>query len=100
MQPFVPILAQPLSYFCALFTWYLVQVRQTKYLIEVGFDPTSAAWALGLVSLVAVPGQIALAIYRIVSAANGYGRSAMAALCSVVRRSLLCPRFRRLRCCG
>jgi MFS family permease len=37
-----------------------VQVHQTKYLIEVGFDPKSAAWALGLVSLVAVPGQIAL----------------------------------------
>jgi MFS family permease len=49
-----------LSYFCALFTWYLVQVHQTKYLIEVGFDRESAAWALGLVSLVAVPGQIAL----------------------------------------
>jgi MFS family permease len=35
-----------LSYFCALFTWYLVQVHQTKYLTEVGFDPSSAAWAL------------------------------------------------------
>jgi MFS family permease len=49
-----------LAYFCALFTWYAVQVHQTKYLTEVGFDPKSAAWALGLVSLVAVPGQIAL----------------------------------------
>jgi MFS family permease len=48
------------SYFCGLFTWYAVQVHQTKYLTEVGFDPTAAAWALGLVSLVAVPGQIAL----------------------------------------
>jgi predicted MFS family arabinose efflux permease len=48
------------AYFCGLFTWYAVQVHQTKYLTEVGFDPTSAAWALGLVSLVAVPGQIAL----------------------------------------
>jgi MFS family permease len=48
------------SYFCALFTWYAVQVHQTKYLTEIGFDPSSAAWALGLVSLVAVPGQIAL----------------------------------------
>jgi sugar phosphate permease len=48
------------SYFCGLFTWYAVQVYQTKYLTEVGFDSTSAAWALGLVSLVAVPGQIAL----------------------------------------
>jgi MFS family permease len=48
------------SYFCGLFTWYAVQVHQTKYLTEIGFDSTSAAWALGLVSLVAVPGQIAL----------------------------------------
>jgi MFS family permease len=37
-----------------------VQVHQTKYLTEIGFDPSIAAWALGLVSLVAVPGQIAL----------------------------------------
>jgi MFS family permease len=49
-----------LSYFCALFTWYAVQVHQTKYLTEIGFDPKRAAWALGLVSLVAVPGQVAL----------------------------------------
>ena len=48
------------SYFCGLFTWYAVQVHQTKYLTEVGFDPSTAAWALGLVSLVAVPGQVAL----------------------------------------
>jgi MFS family permease len=48
------------SYFCGLFTWYLVQVHQTKYLIEIGFDPELAAWALGFVSLVAIPGQIAL----------------------------------------
>jgi sugar phosphate permease len=48
------------SYFCGLFTWYAVQVHQTKYLTELGFDPNSAAWALGLVSLVAVPGQIVL----------------------------------------
>jgi MFS family permease len=48
------------GYFCGLFSWYAVQVHQTKYLIEVGFEPSEAAWALGLVSLVAVPGQIAL----------------------------------------
>jgi MFS family permease len=47
------------GYFCGLFTWYAVQVHQTKYLIEIGFPPSAAAWALGLVSLVAVPGQIA-----------------------------------------
>jgi MFS family permease len=48
-----------LAYFCGLFSWYAVQVHQTKYLIEIGFAPSLAAWALGLVSLVAVPGQIA-----------------------------------------
>jgi MFS family permease len=48
------------SYFCGLFTWYAVQVHQTKYLIDVGFDPSTAAWALAVVGLVAVPGQIAL----------------------------------------
>jgi MFS family permease len=47
------------GYFCGLFTWYAVQVHQTKYLIEVGFGPSEAALALGLVSLVAVPGQVA-----------------------------------------
>jgi MFS family permease len=48
------------GYFGGLFSWYAVQVHQTKYLIEIGFSPTYAAWALGLVSLVAIPGQIAL----------------------------------------
>jgi sugar phosphate permease len=49
-----------LGYFFGLFAWYAVQVHQTKYLVEVGFSPAHAGWALGLVSLVAVPGQIAL----------------------------------------
>ena len=49
-----------LAYFGALFSWYAVQVHQTKYLIEIGFGAGEAAWALGLVSLVAVPGQIGL----------------------------------------
>ena len=48
------------GYFCATFVWYAVQVHQTKYLIEVGFAPMQAAWALGLVAMVGVPGQIAL----------------------------------------
>ncbi|MBV8121601.1 MAG: MFS transporter [Alphaproteobacteria bacterium] len=47
------------GYFCGLFSWYAVQVHQTKYLIEIGFAPSEAAWALGLVSLAAIPGQIA-----------------------------------------
>jgi MFS family permease len=49
-----------IGYFFGLFAWYAVQVHQTKYLVEVGFSPAHAAWALGFVSLVAVPGQIAL----------------------------------------
>jgi MFS family permease len=48
------------GYFCALYSWYAVQVHQTKYLVDVGFSPGVAAWALALVGLVAVPGQIAL----------------------------------------
>jgi MFS family permease len=48
------------GYFCALFAWYAVQVHQTKYLIEIGFAPLAAAWALGLVSVVGIPGQIGL----------------------------------------
>src|SRR5258708_23954720 len=47
-----------LGYFRALVAWYVVQVHQTKYLIDVGFSPLEAAWALGIVSAVAIPGQI------------------------------------------
>jgi MFS family permease len=35
-------------------------VHQTKYLVEIGFSPALAAWALGGVSLAGIPGQIAL----------------------------------------
>ena len=49
-----------LGYLCGLYSWYAVQVHQTKYLVEIGFSPGVAAWALGLVSLVAIPGQISL----------------------------------------
>ncbi|HUS95549.1 MAG TPA: MFS transporter [Hyphomicrobiaceae bacterium] len=48
------------GYFFALFAWYAVQVHQTKYLTEIGFGPLVAAWALGIVSVVAIPGQIGL----------------------------------------
>ena len=48
------------GYFCALVAWYAVQVHQTKYLIETGFTPLMAAWSLGVVSVVGVPGQIGL----------------------------------------
>jgi MFS family permease len=35
-------------------------VHQTRYLVEIGFTPAHAAWALGLVSLAGIPGQIGL----------------------------------------
>jgi MFS family permease len=48
------------GYFCALVAWYAVQVHQTKYLTEIGFDPLVAAWALGAVSVAGIPGQLLL----------------------------------------
>ena len=48
------------GYFCCLFAWYAVQVHQTKYLIGAGFDATLAAFALGLVGLFGIVGQIAI----------------------------------------
>jgi sugar phosphate permease len=49
-----------LAYVSALYVWYAVQVHQTKYLVEIGFSPATAAWALGLVSLIGIPGQVVL----------------------------------------
>ena len=49
-----------LGYFCALYAWYAVQVHQTKFLQEIGFSANRSAWALGLVSLFGVAGQISL----------------------------------------
>lgn len=49
-----------LGLFCGLYDWYAVQVHQTKYLVEIGFSPTVAAWALGVVSLLGIPSQILL----------------------------------------
>jgi MFS family permease len=49
-----------LAYFCGLVAWYAVQVHQTKYLTEIGFTRVVAAWALGAVSVIGIPGQIML----------------------------------------
>jgi MFS family permease len=49
-----------IGYFCALVAWYAVQVHQTKYLTEIGYGPLVAAWALGAVSVIGIPGQIIL----------------------------------------
>jgi MFS family permease len=48
------------GYLCGLFAWYVVQIHQTKYLVDIGVSSTHAAWALGFVSLAGIPGQIAL----------------------------------------
>jgi MFS family permease len=49
-----------LGYLGGLYAWYAVQVHQTKYLLELGFSPELAAWALGLVGLTGIAGQIVL----------------------------------------
>lgn len=48
------------GFFFGLYSWYAVQVHQTKYLLEIGFSSDVAVWALGAVSLLGIPGQIAL----------------------------------------
>jgi MFS family permease len=48
------------GYFCGLYIWYAVQVHQTKFLLDIGFSPNVAVWALGVVSLLGIPGQILL----------------------------------------
>lgn len=49
-----------IGFFCGGYAWYAVQVHQTKYLVEIGFSPMQAAWSLGLVAMVGIPGQIVL----------------------------------------
>ena len=49
-----------LAFVGGLIAWYAVQVHQTKYLTEIGFTPEVAAWALGLVGLGGIVGQIGL----------------------------------------
>jgi MFS family permease len=46
------------GFFFALYAWYTVQVHQTRYLSDVGFSAGEAAFALGLVGLCGVVGQI------------------------------------------
>jgi MFS family permease len=49
-----------LGFFCGLYVWYAVQVHQTKFLLDIGFSPNVGVWALGVVSLLGIPGQIVL----------------------------------------
>jgi MFS family permease len=48
------------AYASGLYSWYAVQVHQTKYLLELGVPSAQAAAALGWVGLTGVIGQIAL----------------------------------------
>lgn len=48
------------GFLSGLFAWYAVQVHQTKYLIDIGFQPTQAAYALSLVPLSGIIGQIGI----------------------------------------
>lgn len=43
-----------------LFGWYAVQVHQTRYLLDAGFDGSAAALALGAVPLLGLLGQISV----------------------------------------
>ena len=90
-----------LGYFCGLFAWYAVQVHQTKYLIEIGFSPTYAAWALGLRQPGrAFPARSRSAISRTASGASGCGRWAASASRSATSRCCSCATRRRRRCSG
>jgi len=46
------------AYFTALYAWYSVQVHQTRFLVDTGFDSDVAATALGLVGMFGIVGQI------------------------------------------
>jgi MFS family permease len=48
------------GYFSGLYIWYAVQVHQTKFLLDIGFSSSVGVWALGVVSLLGIPGQIYL----------------------------------------
>ena len=48
------------AFFCALFVWYAILVHQTKYLQDLGFGTEFSSYALGLVPLFGVAGQIGL----------------------------------------
>ena len=49
-----------ISFFCALFVWYAMQIHQTAHLLEAGFDTATAALALGMVAFGGIVGQIGI----------------------------------------
>ncbi|MBT6275079.1 MAG: MFS transporter [Chromatiales bacterium] len=44
----------------SLFTWYAIQIHQTRYLLDVGFSTDTAALALGAVPFAGLVGQLAI----------------------------------------
>ncbi|MEE8433549.1 MAG: MFS transporter [bacterium] len=48
------------GYFCGLVIWYMVQVHQTKFLLDLGIGTEEAAYALGFVGLTGSIGLIGL----------------------------------------
>ena len=62
-----------IGYFCALFVWYAAQVYQTRYLVDIGFSPAIAAWALGVSALLASPVRSLSAICPIALDASSSG---------------------------
>jgi MFS family permease len=46
------------AYFTALYAWYSVQVHQTRYFVDSGFDADVAATVLGMVGMFGIVGQI------------------------------------------
>ena len=66
------------GFFSGLYVWYAVQIHQTKYLLEIGFDAHFAAFALGLVSFVGIPGQILLG-----ALSDRWGREAIWAIANL-----------------
>lgn len=48
------------AFFFSLFAWYAIQVHQTRFLVEAGFEERFAASMLGLVGIFGIAGQIVL----------------------------------------
>ena len=46
------------GFFFSLYNHYAVQVHQTRFFLDLGFSMERSAWALGLVVLLGIPGQI------------------------------------------
>ena len=77
------------------FAWYAIQVHQTRYLIDIGFRPEPAAYALGMVALAGVVGQIAMGHLWTASAASRSGPSAARASWRASCSSSPCARLPR-----